>query len=421
MVGSRADYSDCDAKESLAVGAMDSGVDSRGQENMVGEMPQKETTKCTSSAGRRSSILVCWLVGCASLLSTGCNVLSTQSMSIPNTYGITEGREAIAASGDPSLCAADVPEEDLPPAELRKMSLPTYRIEPPDVLLIDAIRLVPKSPYFIQSLDVLQIVVAGALPEQPIAGQYQVEAAGTVNLGPSYGVVKLEGLSIDEATDAITRQLRSVLTEPEVAVSLLQASGLQQIAGEHLVGPDGTINLGIYGSAYIAGMTLEQARDAVEEQLREFFDDPQISMDVFAYNSKVYYIITEGPAFGDQVVRLPVTGNETVLDAMSNIGGISSLSSSKMWISRPAPTCSNGTQCDQVLPIDWDAITRGANTCTNYQILPGDRVFVAADRLVALDSVISRVLTPFERLFGFALLGGQTIQVLQRFPGGLFQ
>ena len=348
---------------------------------------------------------------------TGCNALSTKGMGIPNTYGITEGRERIAATGDVAACGLTTPDDQLPPAELTKMSLPTYRIEPPDVLLIDAIRLVPKDPYYIQSLDILQIVVAGALPEQPIAGQYQVEPSGVVNLGPSYGPVKLEGLTTEEAADAISQQLRGILQSPEVAVTLLQASGLQQSAGEHLVGPDGMINLGIYGGVYVSGLTLEQARAAVEHQLSRSFGDPKISIDVFAYNSKVYYIITEGPGFGDQVVRVPITGNETVLDALSNIGGLSQFSSSKMWISRPAPS---SVGCDQVLPVDWSAITRGANTATNYQLMPGDRIFVAADRLVTLDSMVSRLLNPFERIFGFSLLGGQTIQVLQRFPEGRF-
>ena len=215
--------------------------------------------------------------------------------------------------------------------------------------------------------------------------------------------------------DAIRRHLNNVLQASEVSVTLLQPSGQQQIAGEHLVGPDGTVNLGIYGAVYVAGMTVEQARYAIEQQLSDDFSEPKVSVDVFAYNSKVYYIITEGAGFGDQLVRVPVTGNETVLDAIANIGGISRLSGTNIWISRPTPNC-NG--CDQILPVDWDAITRGANTCTNYQILPGDRVFLAEDRLTALDSLISKILNPFERVFGFSLLGGQTIQTLQRFPGG---
>jgi polysaccharide export outer membrane protein len=354
----------------------------------------------------------------------GCQVLSTDSIGISPAATVTSGLGGVAAMGDPAACEAlarygadGTVLPNRPPAELTKVSLPTYRVEPPDVLLINAISVSPPDPYFIQPLDILQIVVAGALPEQPIAGTYQVEPSGLVSLGPSYGPVKLEGLTIDEAIDAITRHLGNLLQVPEVSVSLLQPSGQQQVAGEHLVGPDGTVSLGIYGAVYVAGMTLEQTRHAIEEQLSEFFNKPKVSVDVFAYNSKVFYIITEGAGFGDQVLRVPSTGNETVLDAISQIGGISRLSSTNIWISRPSPNCSG---CDQIIPIDWDAITRGANTCTNYQILPGDRVFLAEDRWVALDGLISKLLNPVERILGFSLLGAQTIQSLQRFPGGTF-
>ena len=356
--------------------------------------------------------------------TTGCSVVSTKPIGLSTDAQVTDNLGEIAATGDTSSCGecaclegGEIPDAR-PPAELTKMSLPTYRIEPPDILLIDAIRIAPKSPYFIESLDILQIVVAGALPEEPIAGSYQVEPSGIVNLGPSYGPLKVEGLSIEEARDAIARHLRAILQAPQVSISLLQASGQQQIAGEHLVGPDGTINLGIYGSVYVAGHTIEQARMAVENHLSQFFGEPRVSVDVFAYNSKVYYIVTEGAGFGDQVVRVPITGNETVLDAISQIGGISQLSSSRIWISRPAP---HGTGCDQILPVDWSGITRGANTCTNYQLLPGDRIFLAEDRLRALDGLLSKVLNPIERVLGFTLLGTQTVQTINRLPNGFNQ
>ena len=45
---------------------------------------------------------------------------------------------------------------------------------------------------------------------------------------------------------------------------------------------------------------------------------------------------------------------------------------------------------------------------------------VAEDRLIALDALVSKVLNPFERMFGFSLLGAQTVQTLQRFPEGRF-
>jgi protein involved in polysaccharide export with SLBB domain len=162
-------------------------------------------------------------------------------------------------------------------------------------------------------------------------------------------------------------------------------------------------------------MTIDEARKAIEEKLSESLDSPEISLDVFTYNSKSYYIIVQGGGFGDNIVKLPITGNETVLDAIANIQGLQRVSSHKMWIARPAPSAAG---CEQLLPVDWDAITMGASTATNYQLLPGDRLFVAQDRLVALESMVIKLTSPFERLFGFSLLGAQTIQTLQRFPEG---
>ncbi len=57
---------------------------------------------------------------------------------------------------------------------------------------------------------------------------------------------------------------------------------------------DGRVNLGVYGSVFVAGMTIEQWRDAIEKQLGETLEKPQVAVDVLAYNSKVYYVITKG-------------------------------------------------------------------------------------------------------------------------------
>ena len=163
---------------------------------------------------------------------------------------------------------------------------------------------------------------AGDLPDQNIAGSYPVEADGTITLGPAYGSIKVSDLTLSEAKDAIVEHLKNILTAPEVSVSLAESAGQQQIEGEHLVGPDGTVNLGTYGSVFVAGMTLSEAREAVEKHLTEFLDEPEVSVDVFAYNSKFYYVVTEGAGLGDQIQRVPITGNETVLDAITQIGGL---------------------------------------------------------------------------------------------------
>ena len=329
----------------------------------------------------------------------------------------TFGRPQRSTTTREATLAANCPPEQgrMPAKELAKVSLPPYVIEPPDILLIDALRVVPKPPFRIQSFDTLQVIVEGTLLEQPINGLYVVEPGGMLDLGPSYGKVMVGGQSLEEAQDAVFRHLKRVLKEPQVSLTLAQAAGQQQISGEHLVGPDGTINLGTYGSVYITGLTLEEAKTAIEKHLDKHLDAPLVSVDVFSYNSKVYYVVTEGAGYGDNVARFPVTGNETVLDAISQINGLSRLSSKDIWIARPAPS---GVGCDQVLPVDIAAIMKGGSTATNYQLLPGDRVFIAQDHMVAFDSLIGKITAPFERIFGFALLGSSTVQQFNRFPFG---
>jgi protein involved in polysaccharide export with SLBB domain len=255
-------------------------------------------------------------------------------------------------------------------------------------------------------MDVVGIQAADTLPNQPITGMYTVAPEGTVNLGYSYGMLSLAGLTVDDAQVAIARHLGRMLQNPQVAVSLIQFRGLQQTRGEHLVRPDGTISLGSYGGVYVTGLTIEQAKYVIERHLSHWLLNPEISLDIFAYNSKVYYVITDGAGYGEQVFRFPSTGNETVLDAISQIYGLPAVASKKkIWIARPAP-CDH--PCDQVLPVDWQAITEGGSTCTNYQVFPGDRIYVKADGLIRADNLFAKVIAPVERLFGITLLGTAT-------------
>jgi beta-lactamase regulating signal transducer with metallopeptidase domain/protein involved in polysaccharide export with SLBB domain len=147
------------------------------------------------------------------------------------------------------------------------------------------------------------------------------------------------------------------------------------VDGQYLVGPDGTVNLRQYGVVHIAGKTIGEARAAIENQLQQYASPATVAIDVVATNSKVYYVITEAGSSGDYVHRLPITGDDTVLDAVAQIGGLPKSSGRKVWIARSTP---NNFGHQQILSVDWDAITQGANTESNYQLLPGDRLFIGA-------------------------------------------
>ena len=134
----------------------------------------------------------------------------------------------------------------------------------------------------------------------------------------------------------------------------------------------------------MAGKTVTEIRKDLTKQLSQYFDSPEVTVDVIAYNSKVFYVITQGAGLGDNVRRVPITGNETVLDALSMVNGLSQVSSTTVWIARPAP---GGFGCQQILPVDYEAIAKGGSAATNYQVMPGDRVFIAEDNVVCVQQL----------------------------------
>jgi polysaccharide export outer membrane protein len=304
------------------------------------------------------------------------------------------------------------PPPDLP-HELAKVSLPPYVIESPDILTINALRLVPKPPYRIEPLDSLGIRVEPALPEQPIQGIYPVEPNGAVNLGFNYGSVRVQGMTVEEAKVAIDRHLRQSLKPGyTVNVALAETRAMLLIRGSHLVQTDGTVNLGVYGSVYVDNMTIPQAKEAIEQHLTQFLVNPEIALTVTGYNSKVFYLVNDGGGVtGEQISRLPVTAKTTVLDALGQVGGLPvHLNKNMMWLVRPAPS---GSCQAMILPIDYKGIVRRGETETNYQILPGDRLYVKAAPLLTLNVYIDRFLAPIDRIMGTALTTTGLISSLQ--------
>lgn len=242
------------------------------------------------------------------------------------------------------------PPPGLIPTELSKITLPPYVIEPPDVLLIEV---------YADSLDV---------------------------------------------------------TKPPVAL------WPQSISGQHLVRVDGTVGLGVWGSVPLAGLSLDQAADAIrkhvfdkmqkDKRISEKFkvDAPDklfVIVDVLAYNSKTYYIITDGAGFGEQIFEFPITGNETVLGALAKVNGLPDVASKRdIWVARRSPLPGAG---QQMIPVDYVAITQHGVTQTNYQVMPGDRIYVKAQKIFRIDRFLQKTLSPIERLLGVTLLGASTV------------
>ncbi len=139
------------------------------------------------------------------------------------------------------------------------------------------------------------------------------------------------------------------------------------------VQPDGSIDLGKYGRPVVAGKTLAeieaQIKPMIIAQEKDAKDPIQITVRLIGRPMAVFYVIGEVNAPGS----FPITGRETVLDALVAAGGLSKRAD-RDGIVLSRPTLPEG--CRQVFPVCYLAIVQLGDTTTNYQLKPGDRVFV---------------------------------------------
>jgi protein involved in polysaccharide export with SLBB domain len=157
---------------------------------------------------------------------------------------------------------------------------PEYVVQPGDALRIHAKRLVPRPSHPVGPADVLVLCVADTPPGEPIRGAYPVAPQGTIDLGFGYGPVMVAGLTVEQTVAAVRATLKPALDDPQVALALAESEVVQSLAGEHVVGPDGVIDLGPYGRVKIGGLQLCQATALIEQRLASFLVFPDASLTV---------------------------------------------------------------------------------------------------------------------------------------------
>ena len=253
-----------------------------------------------------------------------------------------------------------------------------YYVESPDVLTVGFTKPIR---YFASKNEVLREKMSVHLIAFDVSGNivcsqdFPIGPGGVVDLRELLGKKKarfvVEDLTISEAEELLQSQFPE---SQRVILSII--IDLNRTTGNHLVEPDGYVTLGDengYTRVYVSGLTVREITEAIESALPQC-KKGSVSVSVYAYNSKEYYVIfrEEGPA---QVYSFPCTGNETVLKAIANVNGLlqQPFSPKHVWITRPMAATPNQPQ---ILLVDWLAVSAYGDPQTNHRILPGDRLFI---------------------------------------------
>lgn len=133
---------------------------------------------------------------------------------------------------------------------------------------------------------------------------------------------------------------------------------------------DGTIDLNQLGRLHVVNKSVEDIRQEVEALVKaKTKETAAVNVRLVGPQSKRFYVLGEVNSPGD----FPYIGRETALSAILTAGGITDKANvDKIILSRPSPP----QGCRTVLPICYNQIVQLGDTSTNYQIMPGDRIFV---------------------------------------------
>lgn len=134
----------------------------------------------------------------------------------------------------------------------------------------------------LQRLSLLSLLVLSA--GQPGCAWLSGSRASSAST-PSVTHTTMRGPVVHQGGDAIVWREGM---EMQWSVQSASAPANRSMTGKALVGPDGTVELGPYGSVRVAGLTEQQAKSAVANHVRPYLSDPQVALiPVFATSPSV--------------------------------------------------------------------------------------------------------------------------------------
>jgi polysaccharide export outer membrane protein len=200
--------------------------------------------------------------------------------------------------------------------------------------------------------------LADPLPNQPqaaLAGQHRVAEA-------------IEKSSLIVTSDYI------IGPEDVLEITVWRNTDLSKVVA---VRPDGRISLPLIGDVGAAGRTAAQLAEAIAEKLKEFKENPQVSIVVKEVNSYAIYVLGEVSKPG----KYPLKSKTTLLQAITLASGFTPAAArNKIVVFRFGEQGGK----DVKIKASYDDIIMRDESPQNIQLKPGDTIVVPSETMVLI-------------------------------------
>lgn len=139
-----------------------------------------------------------------------------------------------------------------------------------------------------------------------------------------------------------------------------------------VIRPDGKITMPLIGEVVGSGKTADQLAAQISDRLKEFKENPSVSVSVKEVNSYYVYVMGEVAKPG----KYQLKSHTSVLQAIALAGGFSNFASkNKMQVVRNA-TSADGKPQETRIPVRYDDLVSGTGDIRNFILKTGDVVVV---------------------------------------------
>lgn len=137
----------------------------------------------------------------------------------------------------------------------------------------------------------------------------------------------------------------------------------RDLSGDFVVRPDGKISMPLAGEIEADGITPDQLKNRIVNALSHYLNRPEVMLEVRQVNSKRCYISGEVNRPGAFTVIGPIT----VLEAISNAGGLRDFANAKKIVIMRG---------NERLKFNYKEVIKGKNMEQNILLQPGDHIIV---------------------------------------------